>query len=291
MNDDFVRHFRSLDNARLTVPEPLASSKADVTVAEYEIGSDRIRLYVIRDRMSEPDCPLYLHLHGGYFINGHGDRDLCFGAYIARRLKGIAVSVDYPLSPEARYPAALNACVQAVEWLQNQDVFSFSREKMSIGGYSAGANLAVGTAIRQMQKTGNLPFKAISLQYAALDFVTAGDEKFRRIGREPENDIIPDILTCYLGENTSVQSDYFVSPLFAPEQALSEFPPTQILTAGKDPLRIESEHFAGRLNDAGVKVLLQTFADADHGFMLNFQSEWMSAIEVVASFLATTLRP
>lgn len=82
-----------------------------------------------------------LWIHGGGFCWGSA-RDGT-GLRLAAGLSGPVVSVEYPLAPEARFPVALDVCVDAY--------LAGTRERgqrVLLGGVSAGANLALGVLQR-----------------------------------------------------------------------------------------------------------------------------------------------
>jgi acetyl esterase len=60
-----------------------------------------------------------------------------------------------------------------------------------------------------------------------------------------------------------------VSPVYASRESLAAFPPTLILTAGKDPLCAEGELFRDKLREAGVDVTHKRFEKSPHGFTLS----------------------
>src|SRR3546814_15891590 len=58
------------------------------------------------------------------------------------------IGVDYSLAPEAPFPRALDEAVAVVRWLRaNGARLGIDRERIAIGGDSAGANLALTAAI------------------------------------------------------------------------------------------------------------------------------------------------
>src|SRR4051812_45723488 len=77
-------------------------------------GPLRVRLY---DPGLPSPAPLLIYLHGGGFILFSIDtHDRLMREYAAAGNFAV-MGVDYPLSPEARYPAALNQIVELVDWL------------------------------------------------------------------------------------------------------------------------------------------------------------------------------
>src|SRR3546814_8595642 len=59
------------------------------------------------------------------------------------------IGVDHPLSPEHKYPVALDRIEALMRWLfANGDAWGIDPARLAIGGDSAGANLSFATALR-----------------------------------------------------------------------------------------------------------------------------------------------
>ena len=102
-----------------------------------------------------------LWVHGGGFCWGSA-RDGT-GLRLAAGLSVPVVSVEYPLAPEAPFPAALDACLEAYRAGVRE-----RGERVLLGGVSAGANLALGVLqrIRAMRAAGEeipLPLGMVAL--------------------------------------------------------------------------------------------------------------------------------
>jgi acetyl esterase len=67
---------------------------------------------------------------------------------IADTLQFAVVSVDYRLAPEHPWPAAPDDCEAAALWLVEHADARFGSSRLTIGGRSAGATLAVATLLR-----------------------------------------------------------------------------------------------------------------------------------------------
>ncbi|MCC8164267.1 MAG: alpha/beta hydrolase [Lachnospiraceae bacterium] len=112
----------------------------DVQYAE-ESPNQRLDLYYPED--GKGPFPVLLHIHGGGF--GLGDkRDDHMDTYLKFLAKGIAVgSIEYRLSGEAIFPAAVLDCREAVRFLKrNAQKYRLDPERMATIGGSAGGNLS-----------------------------------------------------------------------------------------------------------------------------------------------------
>jgi versiconal hemiacetal acetate esterase len=65
----------------------------------------------------------------------------------------VIVSVDYRLAPKHPYPAPLNDCIEAYEWvLKNSALLKTTPNRAITFGTSAGGNLALATALNAIEK-------------------------------------------------------------------------------------------------------------------------------------------
>ena len=91
----------------------------------------------------EGPFPVLLHIHGGGF--GMGDkRDDHMDTYLRFLEKGVAVgSIEYRLSGEAIFPAAVLDCREAVRFLRkNAERYNILPDRIGVIGGSAGGNLS-----------------------------------------------------------------------------------------------------------------------------------------------------
>lgn len=96
----------SVRNSRNTKPE----SKSEVVTKD--IGGC-YRLYRPAGFDTIP-LPVLIYLHGGGWCFGSINSCAHFCAELSYRAKIAVLAVEYPLAPEHAYPAALNACTEAV---------------------------------------------------------------------------------------------------------------------------------------------------------------------------------
>lgn len=90
-------------------------------------------------------APALLWMHGGGYVMGTAQQDDRLCRHFSRRLGITVASVDYRLAPEHPYPAPLDDCYSALTWLAGLP--AVARQRVAIGGASAGGGLAAALAL------------------------------------------------------------------------------------------------------------------------------------------------
>lgn len=211
-------------------------------------GAIRVRLY--RPDGAGPH-PLHVFLHGGGWCVGDLDQRDPRCRAVAAGAGCIVASVDYRMAPENAYPVPLEDSYAALTWLAaNADELGIDATRVSIGGESAGANLAAVVALLARDRSG----PALVLQWLdvpATD-LTLSQPSIDRLGHgygltKPD---MERYIACYLRDVDPAQP--YVSPLHYGD--LSGLPPAIVMTAEYDPLRDDGLAYVQRLRDAGVEV-------------------------------------
>ena len=216
-------------------------------------------------RIYSPDptakLPVILHLHGG----GHMCGDLEIYDAISRRMaihtNSVVITLDYRLSPEHPYPAAIEDCKFLLTHYQSLLGSVGFKDELILAGDSAGAAL---TATLSASAQYSAEISKQILLYPSLDYTM----------EHPSMDAYG---SGYLLEKQGV-AWYFdnylqngedrkqVSPLFMPVPAC--MPETLLIVANCDPLQDEAYAYAEKLLKSSVSVQLNVFEGMVHGFLL-----------------------
>ncbi len=237
--------------------------------------------------------PVLVYFHGGGWVIGDRDthdvlcRQLCVAAGCA------VLSVDYRLAPEHIYPAALDDCLAATRWVQQQGAtLGLDATRIAIGGDSAGGNLAAVVAIVMRDGAAAAPAPVLQLLiYPATDMrALAPSHQHNGQGYLLTSDSVAYYRRHYIADPAS-WSDWRLSPLLAPD--LTRLPSALILSAGFDPLRDEALQYADALSAAGNRVQYLCFERQIHGFitMSRVIDEATTAIELCAMALRKAFSP
>lgn len=244
----------------------------------------RVRVY----RSASGVLPALVFLHGGGFVLGNIETHDALCRRIAVSSGRCVISVEYRLSPEAQYPLPLEDCVEATKAVAKfAESLGVDPSRISIGGDSAGGNLAVGVALqlREKQKSGEqtLSLESMLLVYPVVqpDFETGSYVEFAT-GHGLTRKTMQWFWEQYVGENPGPLP--FAKLLDA---ELTGLPPTLVLTAQYDVLRDEGRQLADQLSDAGVNTSTQEYDGMLHGFVhfCGFFETGVEAIEDIARFL------
>jgi acetyl esterase len=102
-------------------------------------------------------------------------------AETAREARVVTVSADYRLAPEHPYPAAPADAEAVAMWILRHGEAEFGTNRLVIGGESAGATLAVLTALRLRDRHGFAGLAGLNLSQGAYDMrMTPGAREWGR---------------------------------------------------------------------------------------------------------------
>jgi len=211
----------------------------------------------------ETPGPTLLFLHGGGWVYGDLDSHDAACRFLAERSGVRVLAVDYRLAPEEPFPAAYDDAVAAYRWLvDNAESVGADRNRLAVGGDSAGGCLAATTAIEAARE--GLPLAFQLLVYPGTDHTATGGSRAMFSEGFYLTSAFMDLATASYVPPGADPRDPRLSPLHADLPA--GLAPAYVATAGFDPLRDEGEAYARRLADAGVSVELKRFPDQIHGF-------------------------
>jgi acetyl esterase/lipase len=173
----------------------------------------------------------------------------------------VAVSLDYRLAPEHPAPAAIDDCVAVASWLIAHAEREFGTSWLSIGGESAGSNLAALTLLRLREAGKGDAFRAASLLYGVFD-LSLTPSVFRVKGAPFISlEAMQRFAGAFAGEMDL--KDPALSPLYAD---LHDLPPALFSVGSVDPLLDDSLFMFMRWQAAGNRAHLAIYPGGTHGF-------------------------
>lgn len=240
------------------VMEPGPPVPTREVMVPVEGGTIRVRLY-------EPAGgglrPLHVFLHGGGWCVGDLDQRDPRCRTIAGETGATVASVEYRMAPENAFPTPLEDCYAALCWLvEHAGDLGLDATRVSVGGESAGANLAAVVAILARDRQGP-PLIFQWLDVPAVD-LTMSQPSVDRLatGYGLTKVAMHRYVAAYLRDVDPTEP--LASPLFAAE--LAGLPPAFVTTCEYDPLTDDGHAYAARLRDAGVAVQHEHLAGLVH---------------------------
>jgi len=108
----------------------------------------------LRSRSNDDPLPLYIDIHLGGFIIGELWWDDAFCAHFCNTYNILVVSLDYSKAPSAKFPVPVNDIISLVQAVLSDDSLPIDKNRVVIGGFSAGSNLALA-AVQAPEIRGN----------------------------------------------------------------------------------------------------------------------------------------
>ena len=142
--------------------------KSDPEVSRRVVKLKNCRIRVYEPKGDKSGAGL-LWIHGGGMVLGSAAMNDAECNTFVKTHKAVVVSVDYRLAPAHRFPAAIDDCFEAWQWmLANAEALSVAPSNIIISGQSAGGGLAAALCQRIYDFGGQQP-NAQVLIYPMLD--------------------------------------------------------------------------------------------------------------------------
>ncbi|HEX6155364.1 MAG TPA: alpha/beta hydrolase [Burkholderiales bacterium] len=248
----FVARRLYADRCKTVRPKQVPETQARLLLTP---GGVPIRAYRPAGVAKTEVLPALVFFHGGGWTIGDLDTHDAFCRSLTNGARCEVFSVEYRLAPEAPFPAAVEDCIAATEFVLAQS------SVVAVGGDSAGGNLAAVVALTLRQR---IAFQL--LIYPATDQSMASES----LKRNGEGYLLTRATMERFRANYLPQPadwlDWRASPALAKSHA--GLAPAFVLTAGFDPLCDEGRQYAELLARAGVEVEYRNYPDMIHGFIL-----------------------
>ena len=193
---------------------------------------------------------------------------------------------DYRLAPEHSFPAGLEDCIRACEWLSANGPAGPARSNATfLAGDSAGGNLTLATLLALRDRGRPLPAAGIALS-PCTDF-TLASESLRTVN-DPiiSASTMPVFRDHYLGK--ADPGNPLASPVFGDYRGL---PPLLIQVGEHEMLRDDSVRLAKKARADGIPVKLEVWPGMFHVFQSHepLLPEAREAIDHAADFMRSLM--
>ncbi len=227
--------------------------------------TERIRCFVISPAAVTGNAPCLLYLHGGGFVLEAAGYHYRNAMRYARELGCRVVFPLYRLAPKHPHPVFFEDCYTALCWLWDRaEELKIDRERIAIGGDSAGSTLAVGVCMLARQRKHPVRLRFQMLPYPYLD----GRNESESCKRFTDTPMWNSSLSGRIAPMTRADSTRPDYTLYSPVEAESfdYLPPAYIETAEFDCLHDDGILYARLLEENGVVVTLNETRGTMHGF-------------------------
>ena len=261
INQKSYKIFRFLGKflGKLLAPKP---DKSGVIIQDKKEVSKG--LLIVSPEVQKGDGALFL-IHGGGYVIGNYMDNLGYACDASRELGITILSPAYGLGPENPFPSGINDLYASWQWvLENAISMNINKDKIVVGGISAGGGIAAGLIQKIHDEGGTQPVAQL-LIYPMLDDRVATDseltDRSHRVWNNASNYFG---WKSYLGKEPG--SDFVEYSVPGRRNDLSGLPPAWIGVGTADLFLDEDRDYAKRLKEAGVEVSYIEVAGGIHAF-------------------------
>ncbi len=258
---------------RKAVDEVQSGDVAKPAVAEEWITVDggptgSVRARIVRPAGAAGALPVVIYIHGAGWVFGNAHthdrlvRELAVGAGAA------VVFPEYDLSPEVRYPVAIEQNHAVARWVVAEGASkNLDATRIAVAGDSVGGNMSAALTLMAKER-GDVPLRAQVLFYPVTDaaFDTGSYHQFAE-GYFLRRDGMQWFWDQY-ADDPAQRAEITASPLRATVEQLEGLPQALVITGEADVLRDEGEAYANKLRQAGVPVTATRYQGIIHDFVM-----------------------
>lgn len=228
--------------------------------------------------------PILLYLHGGGWCFGSINSCSRFCAAVALKADCIVVALNYRLAPQCPYPASLDDCREAFYFIKRHAIeWGGDTTRVSIGGDSAGGNLAISTAML----IGKGVVRSVIPIYPVTELFTTPTHSWTTYakGYGDDAELLEAFNEAYANGE---QRNPFVSVGLATDEQMRLLPPVLLLSAGHDILYDQTANWAKRLKRLHHSLDYHVFPTATHLFITvpGQPTAFNKAVEIVAQYIS-----
>jgi acetyl esterase len=261
------------EKGRLALEEAQAGQvrTLPVDIEDRTIEGDsgcQVALRILRPAHAQAPLPVIVYIHGAGWVFGSTRthdrlaRELAVGAGAA------VVFPKYRLSPEAKYPTAIEECYMALKWVAEHGLeHGLDVERLAVAGDSVGGNMTAAVTLLSRERGG--PGILLQLLFYPVTNAAFDTESYHQFAEGYH--LRRDAMIWFWDQYTSNQGErkqITASPLRASTEQLQGLPQALVITAEADVLRDKGEAYANKLREAGVRVTAARFQGTIHDFVM-----------------------
>ncbi|MEU4671782.1 alpha/beta hydrolase [Amycolatopsis sp. NPDC023774] len=248
---------------------PVEMPPADIEVVQVPGGPNGdVEVRIVKPQGATGPLPILVYVHGAGWVFGGFHTHERLVRELAAGTGAAVVFPEYSLSPEARYPVAIEENYAVAKWAAEHGAEKgLDTSRVAIAGDSVGGNMTAALTIMAKQR-GDVRFLQQVLFYPVTD-ANFDTESYRLFatGYFLQSDAMKWFWDQYTTDEAQ-RAEITASPLRASLDDLAGLPPALVITGEADVLRDEGEAYAAKLRQAGVAVTAARYGGAIHDFVM-----------------------
>ena len=260
------------------------AKKYNVDISEGKVAGVRTFTLTPVKVDTEKKDKVILYIHGGGYVLGSGVGGTAEAIYLSGLHNYIIVCVDYRLAPDHPFPAAIDDAFSVYKEL----VKEYGAENIAVFGTSTGGAMTLILSLQAHEAGISQPKALVSgTPWADLDKI--GDSYF-------VNDGVDNVLGNYdhlikaaaqAYANGADLKDPLLSPVYASDEALKDFPSTLFISGTRDLFLSNTVRMHKRLLLNDVNTDLVVYEALSHAqYYLNANApETIEHYEIINKFL------
>jgi len=248
---------------------PVTKLNVDIEDTQMSTGKwGNINVRFIRPAGNNAVLPVIYYIHGAGWVFGNAHTHDKLVRELAVRTNSIVVFPEYTLSPEAKYPTAIEQNYSVLQQLPDlAEAKKLDLSRLTVSGDSVGGNMATVMTIMTKQREGIkisqqvLYYPVTNANFDTESYNTFADNYY----------LTKEGMQWFWDKYTTDENEraeITASPLRATLDQLKGLPAAMILNGEADVLRDEGEAYARKLRDAGVEVTQLRFQGMIHDFVM-----------------------
>ena len=241
--------------------ESLQFTEHHIAYADSDVS---IRVKVYAPKAQQQPLPVVLYIHGGgtFFGTVEGNDATC--ASYVKHVPCVVVSVDYRLAPEHPYPAALEDCYLALQWIVSErETLNIDIDRLAVVGGSTGGGLTAAlTLLARDRKGPNIKFQMPL--FPMIDDTCATPSSQEVLDSKVWSSELNQFAWSMYLKNIKGDVPKYAAPIR--ETDFSQLPATYTSVGTLDPYRDETINYVQALAQAGVPVEFHLYPGCYHEF-------------------------
>jgi len=248
---------------------PVTKLNVDIEDTQMSTGKwGNINVRFIRPAGNNAVLPVIYYIHGAGWVFGNAHTHDKLVRELAVRTNSIVVFPEYTLSPEAKYPTAIEQNYSVLQQLPDlAEAKKLDLSRLTVSGDSVGGNMATVMTIMTKQREGIkisqqvLYYPVTNANFDTESYNTFADNYY----------LTKEGMQWFWDKYTTDENEraeITASPLRATLDQLKGLPAAMVLNGEADVLRDEGEAYARKLRDAGVEVTQLRFQGMIHDFVM-----------------------